>query len=95
MYNHDKQTKKNPKLHRHWAQGVRKTPLWNSLQQQQQKKVETNLCNAILNSNISNNDINNNTSHNNSNGNDNNKIITTIIIKLRNMKPKDTNSKYY
>ena len=45
------------------------------------KEIETNLSNAILNSNNNNtNDINNNTSHNNNIKNDNNKI--TIIIKM-------------
>ena len=67
----------------------------------QQKNVETNLSNAILTSN-SNNDINNNTSNNNSNSindnnnnDNNNNDNNNIMIKLRNMKSKDTNNKYY
>ena len=50
----NKQTNKNTKLHKLWAQGARITPLENSLQQK--KNVETNLSNAILNSNNNNND---------------------------------------
>ena len=61
MYNQVKQTNKNIKLHRNWAQGDRVTSLQNLLQQQK-KKVETNLSKNILNSsNYNNVDINNST----------------------------------
>ena len=65
MYKHDKQTNKNTKIQNYIDTG--------------HKGLETNLSNAILNSN-NNNDINNNTSHNysnskkkNNNNNNNNK----------------------
>ena len=56
MYNYDKQTNKNTKLHTHWAQGARITSLKTKIRCKK-KTVETNLNNAILNSN---NDNNNN-----------------------------------
>ena len=70
MCNHDKQTNKNIKLHTHWAQGAKATPLKIVATK---NNVEITLRNAILdNSNNNNNDINNNTSNNNSNSNNNN-----------------------
>ena len=74
MYNHDKQTNKNTKLHKHWEhKGLEKHHCkirYNKKTKKQNKtkqKVETNLSNAIQNSNNNNsNDIDNNASYNNS-----------------------------
>ena len=85
MYDQDKQTNRNTKLHTHSAQGARITPL--HVKSLQQKNVETNLSNAILNSNsINYNDVNSNTSNNNkiiiNNSNNNNNNDKTIKYKI-------------
>ena len=57
----------------------------------QKKTVETNLSNAIFNSNSNNNnDINNNTGNDNSSSNDNNKIKINYVT--RNLKTQTTNT---
>ena len=84
MYNHNKQTNKNTKLHTHGAQGARTTPLLNRCNK---KNVKTTLNNAILNSNNNNNnDVNSNTSNNNCYNNNNKIIITITMIIPRNAK---------
>ena len=92
MYNQDKQTNKNAKLHAHQAQGSRMTPPENCCHE---RNLGATLSKAFLNSNNNNdNDMDKNTSNNNSNFNKNDMIII-MMIKQRNVKPKDTNNKYY
>ena len=71
----NQKTNKNTKLHTHWTQGTRITPLKNSLKKTP-KKLEQHYPKSI---NKNNNNINNNTSSNNSNSNNNNEIIMIII----------------
>ena len=67
------------------------TPLQNCCHE---RNLGTTLSKAFLNSNNNDNDMNKNTSNNNSNINKNDMIVI-IMIKQRNIKPKDTNKKYY
>ena len=70
MCNHDKQTKKNIRLHTKQTQGTRKTPIWNRYNKRNAKKIWRTLFPPNCDNN-DNNDIDTNNSTNNSNSNNN------------------------